>query len=157
MEKRFKAGAMVSFRLRKNEDERLIEWLNNQSSLSDSIHFLIEQCIQEEGLQDLGTIIFVKRDILPSSNEIADPLIKRLYDIGEEIHISDLYEPLADDFGLTQDQRNAKAKTTSEAQWNNNVRWAKEKLKNKDLVKSSKRGYWGMTDKGKKYVEDNLI
>ena len=157
MDSKFTAGKMASFRLRKTGDERVIEWLNCQSSVSDSLYFLIEQCVQQYGIQDLGNFIMAKRTILPTAKEIEEPLLKKLYKAGEEgMRPSELYEPLAREFNLTDEQRYSKAKTSSEPQWNNNVRWSKEALKNKGFVESPKYGIWALTELGREYVENTL-
>lgn len=95
--------------------------------------------------------------VLPTINDIAEPLLKEFYKRkNKNTHISDLYDPLAEHFGLDEYARNEKATTTSEPHWNNNVRWSKEVLKNKELVESDKRGEWRITKKGCEHVERKI-
>ncbi|MFP7486508.1 hypothetical protein SFC65_20290 [Priestia filamentosa] len=50
-------GDSIPFRIRKDGDERLIEWINEQSNFTESIRFLIELAIAKDGITDYGTVV----------------------------------------------------------------------------------------------------
>lgn len=51
------AGKNFSVNTKKDETQSVIEWLNSQSNLSDSIRYLIEQDIRLYGVRNLQQII----------------------------------------------------------------------------------------------------
>ena len=51
------AGKNFSVNTKKDENSTVIDWLNSQSNLSDSIRFLIEQDIKLYGVRNLQQII----------------------------------------------------------------------------------------------------
>lgn len=53
-----KRGDPVIMRTKKNEPEYIMEWLNEQSNLSESLRYLIEQYVSENGVRD------VREDVL---------------------------------------------------------------------------------------------
>ncbi len=57
MKKEITAGKNFSVNTKKDESSDIIDWLNSQSNLSDSIRFLIEQDIKLYGVRNLQQII----------------------------------------------------------------------------------------------------
>ncbi|MGG3806087.1 hypothetical protein [Metabacillus fastidiosus] len=48
-----KAGDMVPIKLRNDEAQHIIDWFNQQSTIVESIRYLIEKDISENGLRDV--------------------------------------------------------------------------------------------------------
>lgn len=70
--------SQISIRLKKNTDVRVIEFINMQSNLSDTILYLIEKEIAKNGIRNLQMIIPAVRNILPETLSINKPLIENI-------------------------------------------------------------------------------
>lgn len=81
----------------------------------------------------------------PKNNEGELELFKLMIRNRDEVHVSELYEVLADIFNLSEEDRNRKTRSGNETKWANNVRWYMQGLKNKGLVLSDRKGYWKLT------------
>ncbi len=62
----------------------------------------------------------------------------------------DSYRPLADHFGLTEDEREATRDDVfrdhrPEPCWNNRVQWARRRLNDQGYLASTNRGYWKLS------------
>lgn len=62
LKKLIKAGKNFSVNTKKDENPDVMEWINLQSNLSDSIRFLIEQDIRLFGILNLQQIIPANRE-----------------------------------------------------------------------------------------------
>lgn len=61
MKKVKQPGENISLKTKKNEDPTVMEWLNAQSNLMDSIRYLIEREIQHYGVRNLQTVVPTER------------------------------------------------------------------------------------------------
>jgi hypothetical protein len=61
MKKIKKAGENISLKTKKNEDPAIMEWINGQSNLMDSIRYLIENEIHQNGIRNLQQFIPAQR------------------------------------------------------------------------------------------------
>src|SRR5690349_19255049 len=86
---------------------------------------------------------------LPPQSEVENRLLHFLYRFGRPVEPKELYGPLADDFGLTQEQRRARRPSTGELAWNNLVRYARRRLVDIDYVHEAPRGAWRLTQAGR--------
>jgi hypothetical protein len=56
-----KPGENIIVRLKRDEKKKVLDWINNQSNISDAIRFLIELEITRNGIKDFQEFIPVKR------------------------------------------------------------------------------------------------
>jgi len=64
-------------------------------------------------------------------------------------------DELAEEFGLTDEERTELLPSGSQAVFNNRVGWARSYLKQAGLLASPKRGYFNITDKGIELLSEN--
>jgi restriction system protein len=75
------------------------------------------------------------------------PLLRLAAD-GKEHSLRTAIEELADHFNLTEDERKELPPSGSQASFVNRVGWARTYMKKAGLVRSPRRGYFQITDKG---------
>ncbi|OIJ11829.1 hypothetical protein BKP37_15445 [Anaerobacillus alkalilacustris] len=63
MKKQKKAGDNISLKTKKTEAVEVLDWINCQLNLMDSIRYLIENEIKENGIRNLQNFIPANRDI----------------------------------------------------------------------------------------------
>jgi restriction system protein len=71
-----------------------------------------------------------------------------------EVRISDTIERLADEFGLSQDERAELIPSSGQTVLYNRAQWAKTYLKQAGLVEPTRRGYVQITERGKAALAD---
>jgi len=91
--------------------------------------------------------------MIPDYQKIMLPLLKYAED-GQEHHIRDAIEHLADEFKLSEDERRELLQSGRQAVFDNRVGWARTYLKKAGLLESTKRGYFRITERGLKVLED---
>ena len=91
----------------------------------------------------------------PTSDQIRDALHSLIYFRGRSdfrIESSDAYQPLADHFQLTEQERKQpreSEKNISRPQWNNMIQWARNDLNKAGYLSSnSPRGIWQLSNSG---------
>ncbi|TJY41790.1 hypothetical protein E5161_11330 [Cohnella pontilimi] len=67
MKKIKQPGDNFSLKTKKSEDPLVMQWINTQTNLMDSIRYLIENEIRSNGVRNLQAIIPTERSGLPSS------------------------------------------------------------------------------------------
>ena len=92
----------------------------------------------------------------PEYKQIETPLLLYIFEAGGpayEVEASSTYRPLADRFGLTQnerqetrDDRSGDGNQTPVS--NNMVQWARRKLNEQGYLASSRHGYWKLSQLG---------
>lgn len=48
-----KPGSQIPFKLKENEPDHIVDWFNAQGTIADSIRYLIEKDIDENGIRDV--------------------------------------------------------------------------------------------------------
>jgi len=91
---------------------------------------------------------------IPDYQTLMLPVLKMAAD-GLEHKFSKAVEILADKFSLTDDERNELLPSGSQAVFNNRVGWARSYLKQAGLLNSLKRGFFTITDCGRKLLQTN--
>jgi len=61
MKKLKEPGGNISLKTKKNEDPAIMQWLNAQTNLMDSIRYLIENEVRQNGIRNLQAIIPAER------------------------------------------------------------------------------------------------
>ena len=92
---------------------------------------------------------------IPDYQSLMLPVL-RLASGGAEQKFSQAVEALADEFSLTNEERNELLPSGSQAVFNNRVGWARSYLKQAGLLSSPKRGFFVITEEGKKLLSKNL-
>lgn len=57
-------GDNISLKTRKNEEPIILEWINAQTNLMDSIRYLIEKEVADYGVRNLQSVVPMERKIL---------------------------------------------------------------------------------------------
>jgi len=88
----------------------------------------------------------------PEYEDMEEPLLCFIYFNGGEnfeVSPSDTYEPLADFFELTKEERiRPRPDGYSGSHWQNRVQWTRQRLINQGYLDGSTRGRWRLTDSG---------
>jgi restriction endonuclease Mrr len=88
----------------------------------------------------------------PDYEALADALLCFIFLNGCEKHqvrAYETYDPLADFFGLTHEERSSpRPDGYGGRHWLNLVQWTRQKLINEGYVEGRGRGIWGLTAKG---------
>ena len=92
---------------------------------------------------------------IPQYNEIMLPLLQFMGD-GQEHHVKDAVDPIADYFGLTQDEREKLLGNSNKTYLYDRIHWANTYLKKSQLLESTRRGYIRITDRGFAVLKENL-
>src|ERR1043165_2488443 len=85
---------------------------------------------------------------IPEFNEIKAPVLQMLSD-GVHHKVGELYAPLADDFRLTEDERNELLPSGKQRRWHNRVNWACYDLFRARLLDRPKKGLYIISQLGK--------
>jgi restriction system protein len=91
---------------------------------------------------------------IPDFQTLMLPVL-RLASTEKEIRFRDAVERLADEFGLSNVERNTLLPSGSQPLFSNRVGWARTYLKQAGLVESARRGYFGITDAGGALLREN--
>jgi restriction endonuclease Mrr len=101
-----------------------------------------------------------KRRILPSNNQIENPLCKVLYQVQvidhqEGVILKGIYLYLANHFRLSVQQRNYRMKD-GRNHFQNRVQQAKRQLVDKGVIITIERGVWALSSFGIKELESEM-
>lgn len=89
----------------------------------------------------------IKRMAIPDYQSLMLPVLKLASD-GKEHKFSGAVEGLADEFGLSMEERNELLPSGSQAVFNNRVGWARSYLKQAGLLVTPRRGFFVITANG---------
>lgn len=67
MKKTKQPGDNISLKTKKTEDPLVMQWLNSQTNLMDSLRYLIEREIVQNGVRNLQVFVPVERNVLQGS------------------------------------------------------------------------------------------
>lgn len=84
---------------------------------------------------------------IPDYQTIMLPLLEFAAD-GKEYSLRETIEALADQFGLSNEERKELLPSGQQATFDNRVGWARTYLKKAGLLKSTRRGYYQITERG---------
>lgn len=94
---------------------------------------------------------------LPTQRKIEVPLLRAILRRGGEVsarqHGHEIDQELADELGVTQEQRRVLLRHGRETVWSNRVRWARLRLVRNGDLDGSRRGIWLITPKGRQRAE----
>ena len=91
---------------------------------------------------------------IPDFQSIMLPLLKFAGDGGEH-SLRETIEALADEFNLTDEERKALLPSGQQSAFDNRVGWARTYLKKAGLLKSTRRGYHQITERGVELLDQN--
>ncbi len=91
---------------------------------------------------------------IPDYQTLMLPVLRLAAD-GEEHKFSHAVDALADQFSLSQEERNELLPSGSQAVFNNRVGWARSYLKQAGLLGAPKRGFFVITPKGQELLAQN--
>ena len=91
---------------------------------------------------------------IPDYQSIMLPLLKFAGD-GAEHSLRETIEALADEFDLADEERKELLPSGQQATFDNRVGWARTYLKKAGLLKSTRRGYYQITERGMKIQKQN--
>lgn len=89
---------------------------------------------------------------IPDYQSIMLPVLKFAGD-GLEHSLRETIEALADEFSLTDDERNELLPSGQQAVFDNRVGWARTYMKKAGLMETTRRGYFKITEQGKKVLQ----
>lgn len=89
---------------------------------------------------------------LPPQSKVEDELLLQLNARSRAVEPRHLYEPIADHFNLTLEQR-TKSRSGSDPDWHYLVRQARRRLVENGWMADSADGFWSLTDDGRKREE----
>lgn len=85
--------------------------------------------------------------MIPSYQELMKPVLELAQD--EEVKLSEVTEQLANQFGLTEEERTELLPSGRQAAFTNRVGWAKTYLAKAGLIEPTRRGHFIITPRGK--------
>jgi len=94
--------------------------------------------------------------MIPDYQKLMLPLL-RLAGDEKEHRLQSAIEQLADEFGLAAEERKELLPSGNQTVFANRVGWARTYLKKAGLLESTRRGYFAITKKGLKVLEDNPV
>jgi restriction system protein len=92
--------------------------------------------------------------MIPKFDEIMLPLLKLLSD-GKERSIRECIDELAKEFKLTDEERRKLLPSGTDRIFDNRVGWARTYLHKAGLIESPRKGYWKITERGKKVLAES--
>ncbi len=90
--------------------------------------------------------------MIPDYQTLMRPVLKCAKD--GEVRISHVVDKLADEFKLTNEEKEQLLPSGKQATFSNRVHWAKTYLAKAGLVNSTRRGYFIITERGQKALSD---
>ena len=90
---------------------------------------------------------------IPDFQSLMLPFLQFAAD-GEEHSVADARTPLADQFGLTEEERKELLPSGQQARLNNRVAWAKVYLERAGLLQKTRRGHFKITPKGREVLNN---
>ncbi|MBD2846868.1 hypothetical protein IDH44_16850 [Paenibacillus sp. IB182496] len=76
-------GENISLKTKKTEHPAVMEWINAQSNLMDSLRYLIENELRQNGVRNLQAHVPAERALLPEAVQAAGAESAMLHSIGQ--------------------------------------------------------------------------
>jgi restriction system protein len=89
---------------------------------------------------------------VPSFDRFVEPLLRLLAANPSGVNVSEAYAKLADQLGLTEQDRAALLPSGNQPVYENRIGWARDRLRRAEYMTSPRRGWWQITDSGKAFV-----
>lgn len=89
---------------------------------------------------------------VPTYDQFIDPVLRFLAQHPDGALARDAYEAAANSLGLTAAQRAELLPSGRQAVYNNRAGWAHDRLKRAGLSSAPRRGFWKLTDEGRKFA-----
>ncbi|MEI3804063.1 DUF3883 domain-containing protein [Agrobacterium sp. CCNWLW32] len=96
---------------------------------------------------------------LPSQGEVEQALLSLLQARNQPLRPADVYEALAEEFGLSEELRQRTMENSARNHWENRVQWARNELVKAKVIASRPRGLWALTESqqsGEDWSEDEV-
>jgi len=93
---------------------------------------------------------------LPGFDEYFPPIVEALKRRGGSATIEELEDDVADIMGLSDEVLAVPHKDGSRSQFQYELAWVRTYLKKAGLAENSERGVWSLTDRGERYVPEEL-
>jgi restriction system protein len=87
-----------------------------------------------------------------SQRDLEIPLLRLIERFGGEAQPKQLYDPLAEQFQLTPDERRERMESNGANKWENDVQWVRQRLVSAGQIDPSVRGIWRITEAGRKRI-----
>lgn len=91
---------------------------------------------------------------IPDFQTLMLPLLELLKD-GNPVKLSEMVEIMSDKYNLTEEERNEWLPSRLQKTMYNRVAWAKQYLKNSELIESPEKGSFKITQKGIEILKEN--
>ncbi len=91
---------------------------------------------------------------IPDFQTLMLPLLELLKD-GRPVKLSEMVEIMSDKYNLTEEERNEWLPSKVQKTMYNRVAWAKQYLKNSELIESPEKGFFKITQKGIEILKEN--
>jgi len=148
-------GDTISIRFPLNVDKKVLDWVNTQTSITNSLISLIKKEIEANGITDLSQN---NHNSLPTEKEmipyVFDYIAKQNYSkLGA--NVQEIYDYCAKELNVSYKQRNIPSKANV-SRYENRVRFVILKLKNQGLIESTKRGFYKLTELGSIFFNNNI-
>lgn len=92
---------------------------------------------------------------IPNYQELMLPLLRVLAAAGEDIHLKECTRRVADALNLSEEDRARMLPSGVQTYIHNRVGWAGSYMKQAGLVEKARRGYWAISDAGRKLLSTN--
>lgn len=90
--------------------------------------------------------------MIPNYQELMRPVLE--FSGGREVNIRDAVEAISENIGLSEEEKTELLPSGKQTKIANRIHWARSYLKQAGLVKNTKRGYYVVTERGRKALEN---
>lgn len=90
--------------------------------------------------------------MIPNYEELMRPVLE--FSDGQEVSIRDAVEAISENLGLSEEEKTELLPSGKQTKIANRIHWARSYLKQAGLVKNTKRGYYVVTGRGRKALEN---
>jgi hypothetical protein len=131
-------GKSIIFKLRNDEDPLILEWFDKQGQYSDSLRFLIQREIAENGIRDLQSYIPATRSVQSIRDQLQSSHIDQRSYIKSDLTEStkSYIPPVLNSVSVGNENLLENAKTME----NNNERLHEQSEENKTLLQTDQSG-----------------
>lgn len=92
---------------------------------------------------------------VPTYDKFIEPLLRYLATKPGEVRASDAHEAAAASLGIAEQDKQELLPSGTQPVYKNRAGWAHDRLKRAGLSRSPRRGYWQLTDDGRKFVAEH--